>query len=253
MSESFHPMGMIGKHHRESDFEAYRLTEEAFLASGLSIFNKLEAFPRFATKRSLSRFLCRYEIYKTIAGINGSIVECGVFNGGGLFTWAQLANIFEPANHTRKIIGFDTFAGFPSMSDEDQEPDKEFQAGDLQGETLENLQLSAAKYTAERYLSHIPNIELVQGDFLQTGASYMERNKHLLVALLYLDFDLYEPTRKALELFLPRMGKGAVICFDELNCASFPGETTALLEMLPIRNVSIERFPTDPWISYIRL
>ncbi|GAB2718036.1 TylF/MycF/NovP-related O-methyltransferase [Paenibacillus thermoaerophilus] len=253
MSESYRPMGMIGKHHRPSDFEAYRLTEETFESSGLSVFNKLEAFPRFATKRSLAKFLCRYEVYKQVLGINGSFVECGVFNGGGLFTWAQLANIYEPANHSRKIIGFDTFSGFPSVGERDQEPDREFKAGDLKGETLEQLSRSVQKYNAERYLSHIPNIELVQGDFMQTGEAFLERNKHLMVALLYLDFDLYEPTKKALELFLPRMGKGSIVCFDELNCASFPGETTALYEMLPIRETSIRRFPTDPWLSYVVL
>jgi len=253
MTDSFKPMGMIGKHHRPSDFEAYRLTEETFEQSQLSVFNKLEAFPRFATKRSLAKFLCRHEIFKHVLGVTGSIVECGVFNGGGLFTWAQLSNIYEPSNHTRKIIGFDTFAGFPSVSDEDREPDAEFKAGDLKGETIEQLQRSIEKYKAERYLSHIPNMELVQGDFMATADAYVERNKHMLVALLYLDFDLYEPTKKALEVFLPRMGKGSVICFDELNCASFPGETSALLEMLPIRDIAIRRFPTDPWVSYVIL
>jgi hypothetical protein len=74
-----------------------------------------------------------------------------------------------------------------------------------------------------------------------------------LVALLYLDFDLYEPTRKALEVFLPRMPKGAIVCFDELNCSAFPGETGALLEMLPIRETELRRFPFDPWISYFRI
>ena len=37
--------------------------------------------------------------------------------------------------------------------------------------------------------------------------------------MLYLDFDLYAPTKAALETFLPRMPKGAILAFDELNQA----------------------------------
>lgn len=247
------PAAAIARHQSARDRQVRRLTESAFRASETSLYNKLEAFPRFATKRSLARFLARYEIYRELLHVGGSIVECGVFNGAGLFAWAQFANIFEPSNHTRKIIGFDTFAGFPSLSEQDAEPEREFAPGDMRGDTAEALRASIAKYDAERHLNHIPSVELVQGDFLRTGEAYLRSHPHLLVAMLYLDFDLYEPTRKALELFLPRMPKGAIVCFDELNCSAFPGETLAMLEMLPIRNTELRRFPHDPWICYARL
>lgn len=54
----------------------------------------------------------------------------------------------------------------------------------------------------------------------------------MLVSLLYLDLDIYEPTKVALKEFLPRMSKGSIIAFDELNYRSFPGETIAMLEEL---------------------
>lgn len=47
--------------------------------------------------------------------IKGSIIECGVHQAGGVFTWAKLSSIYEPYNYHRKIIGFDTFKGFPSV------------------------------------------------------------------------------------------------------------------------------------------
>lgn len=246
-------MAAIPRHQSARDRQIRRLAESSFRASETSLFNKLEAFPRFATKRSLARFLARYEIYRELLPVGGSIVECGVFNGAGLFAWAQFANIFEPSNHTRKIIGFDTFAGFPSLAKQDEEPLREFAPGDMRGDTVEALKASVAKYDAERHLSHIPNVELVPGDFLRTGEAFLRKHPHLLVAMLYLDFDLYEPTRKALELFLPRMPKGAIVCFDELNCAAFPGETQAMLELLPVRELELRRFPFDPWITYAKL
>ena len=247
------PGGIAAERHSSRDAQAYGLAVDAFAASSLDPLAKLEAFPRFVTKRSLARFLVKAELFRMVLPVAGSIVECGVYNGAGLFTWAQLSTIHEPVNHTRKIVGFDTFTGFPGVSDSDHGAGHVWRPGDLLGDELDALRLSAEKHDAERPLGHVPQIELVAGDFCETGPAYVERNPHLVVSLLYLDFDLYEPTKVALETFLPRMPKGALVCFDELNCANFPGETQALLETLGVRDLSLRRFPTDPWITYAEL
>lgn len=137
------------------------------------------------------------------------------------------------------------------MNDTNQ--DKNPVIGDLKGAGLNEFSMSIEKYNKERHLAHISNIELIKGDFLQAGEEYLNNNKHLLVSLLYLDFDLYEPTKKALDLFLPRMSKGAIICFDQLNCPNFPGETAALLESFELKNYKLNRSSIDPWISWIVL
>ena len=248
------PKGTFQKRHSEKDKSSYELTEQAFDAASIPTIDRLEAFARFSTKRSVARFLVKHELFKRILNINGNIIECGVFNGAGLFTWAQLSNIYEPTNHTRKIIGFDTFDGFPSvLESKDNTGVLQSKKGDLMGSTYDQILISVNKYNAERHLSHIPNIHLVKGDFMETSSGFLESNQHTLVSLLYLDFDLYEPTKKALEVFLPRMPKGAIIAFDELNCESFPGETLAMLEMLSIGSHRLERSPIDPWISFIQL
>lgn len=192
-------------------------------------------------------------MFEQILHINGIIVECGVFNGAGLFTWAQLSNIYEPTNYNRKIVGFDTFGGFPSVSSADNTGVLTSKEGDLKGSSIEEIELSMEKYNSERHLSHIKNVSLVKGDFNLTAEEYLEKNKHIVISLLYLDFDLYEPTKKALQLFLPRMPKGAIVAFDEINCESFPGETLAFHEVMGINNHKIKRFPFEPWISYIAL
>ena len=71
-----------------------------------------------------------------------------------------------------------------------------------------------------------------------------------MIALLFLDFDLYEPTKKAIDLFLPRMPKGAVIVFDELDHPDWPGETLALIEAIGIWKLRIERFSWEPTLGY---
>jgi hypothetical protein len=62
---------------------------------------------------------------------------------------------------------------------------------------------------------------------------------------------LYAPTKVALANLLPRVVKGGVVAFDELNCKEFPGETTALLEILNgMEGIELKRFSMDPYISY---
>ena len=254
MTNKYFPNGVFEGRHSSKDLDAYQLVTEAFEKSQIPLIDKLESFTRFSTKRSLARFIAKEKLFSQILNINGVVVECGVFNGAGLFGWAQLSNIFEPVNYTRKILGFDTFEGFPSVSPEhDNTGVLESKKGDLRGSTLEELNLSIQKYNGERHLSHIKNVELIQGDFTITAEKYLEKNPQTIISLLYLDFDLYAPTKKALELFLPRMPKGAIVAFDELNCESFPGETRALNEVVGIGKYEIKRFTFDPWISYIVL
>jgi len=88
---------------------------------------------------------------------------------------------------------------------------------------------------------------------MKTSDFFLEENPHCLISLLYLDFDIYEPTKKAIELFLPRMPKGAILAFDEINHPLWPGETLALLETMNINNYQIKKFPYEINMSYIIL
>jgi len=81
----------------------------------------------FIDRRMLSRFLFLQELYKVQLGIHGSIFEFGVRYGQNLTLLTSLRGIFEPFNHNRKIIGFDTFTGFPSVNPLDTE---KWKAGD---------------------------------------------------------------------------------------------------------------------------
>src|SRR5579862_4640377 len=127
------PNGVFEARHTDRDRSAYSLAQESFEQASIPLLDKLEAFPRFTTKRSIARFLAKNEIFKQVLDVAGVIVECGVLNGGGLFTWAQLSNIYEPVNYTRKIIGFDTFEGFPSVHTTDNTGVLESKKGDLRG------------------------------------------------------------------------------------------------------------------------
>jgi hypothetical protein len=229
--------------------------QEFFNASEGDTLSKLKNFAKFVPRQAMATFLAKNEIFKQLVDVHGHIVECGVFMGGGLMTWAQLSAIYEPYNHTRRIVGFDTFAGFPSLADQDAtaaEANLSFaKVGGLAVQGIEDdIQQAIALHDLNRPLGHIERVKLVKGDASETIPAYLEDNQHTVVALLYLDFDLFEPTMAAIKTFLPRMPKGAVLAFDELNQKYWPGETLAVLESVGIRNLRIQRFPFTPQISY---
>ena len=112
--------------------------------------------------------------------------------------------------------------------------------GGLAHDSFEYLSKAIELYDTNRHLSHLPKIELIKGDICETVPIYLKENPHLTISMLYLDIDLYEPTKIALETLVSRMPKGALIVFDELNHSDYPGETIALQEVLGIRNISLQ-------------
>ena len=120
----------------------------------------------------------------------------------------------------------------------------------LSVDSYNDLLKSIELFDMNRPVGHVPKVELVKGDANITIPKYIEDNPHVVVSLLYLDFDVYEPTKTALKYFIPRMPKGSIIAFDELNSPHWPGETIAVLEELSLKDYKIERFPFNSYISY---
>lgn len=211
---------------------------------------RLENFPKYVRRQHLKRFLALYEIFKLVLPVKGSIVECGVFRGFGVMSWAKLSAMLEPENLIRRIYGFDTFAGFPSVSERDRTSLVDVPVGGLYADSYDELNDLIAEHDKDRFLGHIPKVQLIKGDVCETVPKFIDANPHIVVSLLFLDVDLYEPTKAALRYFLPRMPKGAVLAFDELDNAQWPGETLAAMEEVGLGRLRLQRMPWDPYISY---
>ena len=197
-----------------------------FDTSECSTHDKLHNFTKYVRRQDIARFLCQTEIFKKQINIKGSNVECGVHQGGSIMTWGHLTATLEPYNYHRKIIGFDTY---------------------------EELMKCIELYDNNRFLNDQNKIQLIKGDALKTIPEYVKNNKHLIVSLLYLDFDLYEPTVAALRSLLPRIPKGGIIVFDEVNNKEWPGETLALIDEMGLNNNRLECFDFEPNISFIQI
>ena len=212
---------------------------------------KLENFPKYVKRQNLTRFIALYELYKRVLPVKGSVVECGVFFFFLVMTWAKLSAILEPVNLTRRIYGFDSFSGFPSLSEKDAAGfGVNVRVGDLYADSEQEILALSAINDSTRFLGHIPKVKLIKGDACDTIPRFLEENPHLLVSLLFLDFDLYEPTRVALKHILPRMPRGAVLAFDELDNPLWPGETMAMLAECGAANLKMQRFEFDPYIGF---
>ncbi len=227
---------------------------EVFENSQCNTKDKLRNFAKYVPRQSIARFLCQIEIFKRQLEIKGSIVECGVHHGGGLMAWAKLSSTFEPYNYHRKIIGFDTFEGFPSVDELDGNGDSvHIGAFSENYDTYNELLECVTAYNSNRFINEIDKIELIKGDASKTIPKYVKDNQHLLVSLLYLDFDIYRPTVVALEEILPRMPKGAIVAFDEVNNSDWPGETMAMMETMGLKLGRLENFSFEPNISFVQL
>lgn len=230
----------------------YRRDLECFFPNSVGTnVEKLQNFPKYVPTQDVRKFICRTELFKKVLNVHGSIIECGVLYGGGLMSWAQLSEVFEPLNHTRKIIGIDTFSGFVSMSEKDVTGTAhQGKNGGLAIDTYDDIHKCIELYNRNRLLKHIEKVTLVRGDVAETLPKYIEQNPHLVVSLLYLDFDIYEPTKIALKHLVSRIPKGGIIAFDELNHEVWPGETLAVMEEIGIHNLKIERFSYGGTLSY---
>jgi len=206
----------------------------------------------FIDSKKLSRILFLDFLYRQIIDLQGVIFDLGTRWGQNAAVFSSLRGIYEPFNRHRKIIAFDTFSGFPSVSEEDGSSDL-MEIGNVS--TTENYEeyLSNILSIHQKLnpLSHIQKNEIVKGDSSIKLEEYLEKNPHSIISLAYFDFDIYTPTKKCLELIIPRLTKGSVLGFDELNDPDSPGETIALMEAVGLTKYSIKRFRYASRVSYL--
>jgi len=205
----------------------------------------------FLDSKSLSRILFMDFLYRKIIDVQGVVMEFGTRWGQNMALFSALRGIYEPFNRHRKVIGFDTFAGFPSIAPQDGASDM-MKPGQLAvGEGYDHyLSELLSVHEGLNPLGHIKKFELRKGDATEELPCYLEKAPETMVALAYFDFDLYEPTKKCLEIIRPRLTKGSVVGFDELNDPDSPGETLALMEIFGLNQVRVKRFSYASRVSY---
>lgn len=208
----------------------------------------------FLNSKNLGRLLFFHEIYKRVVPHHGVVMEFGVRWGQTLAVLSALRGLFEPYNRHRKIIGFDTFEGFKGVSAVDGTrtrcEDGAYAVSPGYEAFLDRL---LSLHDEQNPLNHLRKFELVKGDASLTVPAYLKAHPETIVSLAIFDFDIYAPTKAALEALVPHLAVGSVLVFDELCDDLFPGETVALREVLGLRNLRIQRLPFASRVSFVEL
>mgnify|MGYP001257479759 CR=1 FL=1 len=214
---------------------------------------KLANLPLFLRRQQLMRILFFQELYTKILNVHGVLMEFGCRWGTNLSVMTALRGIYEPYNHNRKIIGFDTFTGLTKISDTKDKPSDFIQEGSYSTakDYPNELRQILSCLEKECPLSHIQKFDIIEGDVNLSLPTYLEKNPQTIIAFAYLDMDIYEPTKFVLEKILPFLTKGSVIGFDEMNWDVCPGPTKALDEVIGLSNCRIMRSPLQPIPGYI--
>lgn len=128
--------------------------------------------------------------------LEGAVIEFGVFKGG---TTMMLSRFIERLGQNWKVIGFDTFQGFPpkrSLFDMYDHPDCIFSDEE-----------SVRHYLSER------NVEIVRGDLVETVGRLATED----VILAFFDTDNYTSTSAILDVIQDRVVVGGALVFDHFT------------------------------------
>ncbi|WP_414899686.1 TylF/MycF/NovP-related O-methyltransferase [Rhizobium cremeum] len=149
--------------------------------------------------------------------------ECGVYRGHSLVACLRIArDLRVPVN----FVGLDSFAGLPSLVEEDLKvaPEnapyrKKVLFDDTSFEAVSELVKSAG---------FAGNAKLIRGFFVDTLPT-LEETRYDFVNI---DCDLYAPHIECLEYFYPKMNPGGIIFFDDYHSHDFPMAKDAIDKFL---------------------
>lgn len=201
----------------------------------------------------LAKIFYMNEMYEKIVNIPGVVMEFGVWWGQNMALFESFRAMYEPYNFQRKIVGFDTFKGYPKPGVKDNKNDYAVEGSWSVTENYINYLTHLMDYHEQENInnSHIKKYELVQGDMRLTLPEYLSSNPETIVALAFIDLGFYETTKICLEALKPHLIKGSIVGLDELNCHEYPGETVALKEVFGLNKYRIVRSKFLPDRSYM--
>jgi hypothetical protein len=225
---------------------------ELYESTPLPIDELVTNFPLYTRASVMAKVLYLDELYRHILMVPGVIMEFGTWWGANLALFESLRAIHEPYNFTRRIVGFDTFEGYQSISDVDGSHDLvREQAYSVSGGYLDHLEQVLECHRRENPMDQTPRFDLVAGDAGETIGPWLEGHPETIVSLAYFDMQLYEPTKRCLEAIRPHLTRGSVLAMDELNAPEFPGETVAFREVFGLDRFELRRSAYLPDRTYL--
>ena len=184
------------------------------------IFEIENNFYKTTNSKRISKFIFQYEIFKKIKNVKGDVIDFGVLNGSSIFRFAFFSEI---ENIKKKIYGFDLFKK-PQIGKNDiskKHFEKWFNSVKYKM-TYKNLISNIKKRKLDKFIC------LIKGDANKTVPNFFKKKRQ--ISLINLDFDLYYPSKTALEHSWRSLKKNGIIILD--NYKIFKGETKAVDEFI---------------------
>jgi hypothetical protein len=208
------------------------------------------------TMLSAPRLLNAYDVVRQVEddGVDGAIVECGVWSGGGIGLMALASRRYGTAPRTFHL--FDSFEGLPQPSVHDEEvlaafalghpelvpddgsdPARLVAIGACEGDTIEavrDLFLRRLRVAEDRVVIHAGWFQ----DTVPAAAATIGP-----IAVLRLDGDWYESTKVCIENLYDHVAEGGFVIVDDYG--DFTGCRKAVDEFLASRGESPDLLEAD--------
>tara|TARA_R110002167_G_scaffold45006_3_gene135239 strand:- start:286 stop:1044 length:759 start_codon:yes stop_codon:yes gene_type:complete len=172
----------------------------------------------------------------------GNYVECGTFKGSTLLSVAQFC---KQNDINTKLVGVDTFGGFPNKNSHNPLDLPEYFKTLFKNQKITESHFNKAKLRTNNFtnISHLEseyflnieevftncskykNIELIKGTFEDVTPTYSEP-----ISILHLDGDLYSGYLTCLNNLYDNVIPGGCIIFDEYYSHKYPGARVAVDE-----------------------
>lgn len=215
---------------------------------------KERSLPLFFRGSLLARILAVDEVYRAAVDTPGYIADFGAWRGLTSVLCENFRSIYEPLNFQRKIYSFDTFEGYKGFSE---------------GEA-KTVNVSEGRYAVEegyeKYLSDLlichemnnamghthGKHKVIKGDAVETFDQLIKSDRSLFFSHVFFDMNCYLPTKKVLELVLPRLVTGSVIAFWQLTRPEIEAEGKAFIELFGLLGkYKLHKAKTYPSLCYI--
>jgi hypothetical protein len=177
----------------------------------------LEAKPFTMTDREKVLSLIHAVRYVVNSGVQGDIVECGVWKGGSMMAIAR--TLLNMGVQDRELHLFDTFEGMSTPTDKDinhkgydaREVFEESKFNDREGSDWCYAALDEVKANLARVGYPPARVHYIKGKVEDTLPQAAPER----IALLRLDTDWYESTLHEMRTLYPRLVNGGVLIIDD--------------------------------------
>tara|TARA_E500000178_G_scaffold344341_2_gene392411 strand:+ start:1157 stop:1837 length:681 start_codon:yes stop_codon:yes gene_type:complete len=197
-NEKYKKITKLKKKYKFSDFEI--ITNYGLFSGNTNLFKTLKVF----------------ELIKKIKKLDGDIIELGVHKGNNSLLIKKILDIFKIK---KKIFLLDHFSGLKKFTFKDPKKSLAFKGRYKSNINQLNDFIKFFKFK---------NIKIINTDAEKLKPNLFRKYKF---SLIYLDMDLYKPTKISLQILNKNLVKNGLIVFDQGN-SSIWGESKAAKEFI---------------------